>query len=860
MSPDKLCIHWRAVGSVFKLRIVEVVSRLVVLAMIALSQASTLAQTAEADRDGNQASPAIDSQKSLQTPWRNAVPEAPLGFVGWNGWSTSPRNLENNAQAILSEPEVERFIQEVIRRIGGIPRQAMSQAPPAQRRAASRLATNVLESFVLRSGCFYLESFVPPRGGQPPKIAGCVWLELGPQANAIWDDLNTVLADAPTEIGEQEVKGRKFLTMDVTLGPETLLFVGVVDECLMISIGERSLVDSLDRLAEGNSPSWLQEAEKKHGLAQLQGLGKFDFAKLWGEMLPALLEMGMGDQELGLIRSLGLDRLQSIETVDGFAERHRVQRIQVNVSAGSGGIWSVLEGSGLAPDSLQFLTTDTLYSYSIALDLGQTLRYVEQVINQVDGSGANPISGFYEGLYQETGVDLEKDIFGALGKVWTIHNAAQDGWLSGLALSVSIDEPTDFQRGLEKFINAYVQATSQDPEMPKVDSREHGELKVFTLSFPSGPIPVLPSWTVHKDRLIVTLFPDTLPGVVQVPDQPLLTSSPEIRQVFESKLDSESILMVSYVDMQRQFEMLYPYAQMMLAMGSNALQGLPSAEAESFGEVMDGLTLPTSRVIHRHLLPTVSILKRNEAGLLLESRTTFPTADVTVMAPVAVGLLLPAVQQARDAARRTQSQNNLFQIVLALHNFHDTFGKFPAAYSQSEDKQPLLSWRVHILPFIEQQELYDRFRLDEPWDSPHNLALLEFMPPTFRGPNSQAPPDHTVYLGVTGDNAALALPTRTGKASASAGIGFAQIVDGSSNTAIGLEVSDELAVPWTKPDADIKLDDFDSSMFYGQYPGGVVTARADGSVEFVRVMSDDFWKIFFQINDGNVSPMLESGR
>ncbi len=96
--------------------------------------------------DSSRAEP-VATQVTLQTPWRNSLPPAAIGFVGWNGWSTSPRNPENNAQAILAEPEVERFIQELIRRVGGIPRQAMSDAPPALRRAASRLTTNLVESF-----------------------------------------------------------------------------------------------------------------------------------------------------------------------------------------------------------------------------------------------------------------------------------------------------------------------------------------------------------------------------------------------------------------------------------------------------------------------------------------------------------------------------------------------------------------------------------------------------------------------------------------------------------------------------------------------------------------------------------------
>ncbi len=162
------------------------------------------------------------------------------------------------------------------------------------------------------------------------------------------------------------------------------------------------------------------------------------------------------------------------------------------------------------------------------------------------------------------------------------------------------------------------------------------------------------------------------------------------------------------------------------------------------------------------------------------------------------------------------------------------------------------------MPFIEQQNLYDQFKLDEPWDSPHNLALLELMPDIYRGTNSQAPPGYTVYLGVTGKDAPFGIPSRTGQGSAASGYRFADFVDGSSNTIMGLEVSDELAVPWTKPDADINIAEFDSNLFYGQFPGGVNAFRADGSVETVGPMPNDVWKIFFQINDGQVPPMLNS--
>ena len=113
--------------------------------------------------------------------------------------------------------------------------------------------------------------------------------------------------------------------------------------------------------------------------------------------------------------------------------------------------------------------------------------------------------------------------------------------------------------------------------------------------------------------------------------------------------------------------------------------------------------------------------------------------------------LLPAVQSSREAARRAQCVNNLKQIALAMHNYHSANNAFPQTRDLDEKGKPLLSWRVAILPYIEQQELYNKFKLDEPWDSPHNKALLKEMPPIYRCPSrTKARAVHDDLPGVRG--------------------------------------------------------------------------------------------------------------
>ena len=213
--------------------------------------------------------------------------------------------------------------------------------------------------------------------------------------------------------------------------------------------------------------------------------------------------------------------------------------------------------------------------------------------------------------------------------------------------------------------------------------------------------------------------------------------------------------------------------------------------------------------------------KRDGATVTLEAGLEFTNTAI------AVGLLLPAVQQAREAARRAQSKNNMKQMMLAFHNYHDTYGHFPAQANYDNNGKPLLSWRVHILPFIDQQALYSRFKLNEPWDSPHNRQLIRLMPPTYANPNLPSG-GVTNYLAVVGADSVVS----------TTGVNVRQITDGTSRTVVLVEVDANRAVPWTKPvDHEIKATDPKAGLG-GLRPGGFHVSMADGRVVFVPISVD----------------------
>jgi uncharacterized protein DUF1559 len=199
----------------------------------------------------------------------------------------------------------------------------------------------------------------------------------------------------------------------------------------------------------------------------------------------------------------------------------------------------------------------------------------------------------------------------------------------------------------------------------------------------------------------------------------------------------------------------------------------------------------------------------------------------------------------RVAAGRTKSANNLKQIGLAIHNYESAYRHLPEDIKDKTGK-PILSWRVAILPYIEQNAIYQRFKLDEPWDSPNNHRLLVQMPVAYATPAERdgrmQRGNRTFYRGFSGAGGAysrrdpvgarrkvgLDQPLVPGK------LGVGDFRHGMTNTPLVVEAGD--SVEWTKP------DDLDLSpgkpfpKFGGVRPNddSVFVLFADGSVRTVK--------------------------
>jgi prepilin-type processing-associated H-X9-DG protein len=246
------------------------------------------------------------------------------------------------------------------------------------------------------------------------------------------------------------------------------------------------------------------------------------------------------------------------------------------------------------------------------------------------------------------------------------------------------------------------------------------------------------------------------------------------------------------------------------------------------------------------LRPLLDQLEATLKDAVAEQKNTSVQVALKLKAEAAWATAIKAaISRVQRAGRRTEAANSLKQIGLAAHNYHDALGRFPFPFPGKNggpagpNDKALLSWRVAILPFIEQDNLYRQFKFDEPWDSEHNKKLIPLMPKIYASPGVEVEKGVTFYQCFTGPNAMHP------------GISIANIVDGTSNTLMVVEGGEP--VIWTKPD-DLPYDPRKPlPKLGGVFDDGFNALFCDGSVRFIKkTVKEEVLRALITANGGEV--------
>ena len=549
--------------------------------------------------------------------------------------------------------------------------------------------------------------------------------------------------------------------------------------------------------------------------------------------------------------ALGLDGLKRIDYRVGFQDEALTSVLRVLAPSPRRGVLALFESptfdKGSLPPIPAGLTSWTVFSFSPA----SFYERFKGLLAIGGPMGAAPYDAYEQGIQQNLGIRVKEDVLGQLGPKWVFYldgEAPPNGQAFGkirAALVAEVRDPAAFARTMEKVMAIITQVlqgqAAQNPQakLPQVQ-KVAGPTPGYRLVLPAGTIPPMmagiidPTILIGKKQFVLAVSGSEARAAVA--GAKTWTPGSDFAVPF-SKLPKD-LIALGVEDPRATIPPLVAGAPALVAMANAALAAQPARPgAPKFQLKLDPSTVPTADEVSSRLFPNTMAISLDREGLKVVSRESVPSITGVGGVSVATALLLPAVQAAREAARRSQCVNNLKQIGLALHNYHDVNNAFPAAAITSKAGKPLLSWRVAILPFIEQQDLYNQFHLDEAWDSPHNKALIAKMPKTYACPSrSNVQPGTTTYKAFVGGGAMFD-PTKP--------VGLQQVTDGTSNTIAVVE--GKTPVIWTKPD-DITFDPEARPSLLdagSNHSGGFNALFTDGSVRFIKtsIAVQTFWSL-----------------
>jgi hypothetical protein len=773
------------------------------------------------------------------------APAECLYYTTWAGMAEPDAASGNHTEQLLAEPEVRAALTEAEATIRRLLLEAAAREGDPRATLAADAAPKLIRTLLTRPTAIYLTSVTPRADGAD--VRGGAVVNCGDKADETREllerlqraALSELPPDAAGVVEEVTIGDSKFHRIRPPAPDAPLITWGVRGEYLIVGIGEGEVEGILDR-AKTDPPAWLVEARKSVSVPRTSSFAHANLKAIRELVLPLAPDPAVRTY----VAAAGLMNVDSYTAVTGLDDSGFVTRSLLSIEGEAKGVFALADAKPLTAADLKIVPQGSAAAVAVRLDPETVHETVMSVIREADPRAGDGVDAAIIGAGTALGLDLREDVFKSLGDTWYVYSdPGAGGFITGWTAAVKVRNRMQLEEVHSKLLRVF-EASLPPGGRASIKRTAFAGHDIYYLSVRDDDMLVAPAWCITDDYLVAGLYPQTIKAFLsRGQDFKSLADSPEVAQAFEAE---GKPLMVSYVDAAQFFEPLYSLLQEFAQAGF--------AEAQRNGVDLDITLLPSAGSIKKHLRPSVGVVKRTEAGIEVVARQTIPGGNVGTTAPVLAALLLPAVQASREAARRATSRNNLRQIGLGVLNFADANAALPAAYSVDEEGKPLLSWRVHILPYIEERALYERFKLDEPWDSEHNRALIPLMPQVYRSPNSSLEPGKSNYLAVRVEKAMLTPPRDGDKGrEMPRGIGFESITDGTSNTILAVEVTDEKAVEWTRP------DDFVPSMrnplegLTGLRPGGFNALFGDSHVQFISESIDhESLRNLFTRDDGKV--------
>tara|TARA_R110002072_G_scaffold173600_2_gene328373 strand:- start:166337 stop:168907 length:2571 start_codon:yes stop_codon:yes gene_type:complete len=781
------------------------------------------------------------------------APEECLLYVAWSGMATPSADSSNHTERLLAEPDVQRFIKEVTDRLTTALKQGAGQGENARR--VADLTPKILKQIAVSPTAFFAGKFRTGSAGMTVPVGLVV--KVGDGAAEFEGDLMAVLEILTGAPVPDAVDGVR--TLITPPGVPKIQWT-VSDGYFILGVSDGTVAQIQERMADSSSPEWLTAIHERLPIDRVASVTFINTKEILAAAQPFLapLLMSRGPNASNPLEALGLTNLESVVNVTGLDESSTVSRTWFNVNGKPTGLLAMLDAEPLEAADLATIPADSTIAVSLKLDPVKTMDRFISMFDLVEPGLAVRLRRELQGVDGEIGFSIENDLLGSLGDSWSVYQSPSEGGaiFTGWTAVVEARDPEALRAvtatisGVVNRFEEMMKAQGRRMRIVTVRTLKVGNDTVHFLNMVGEELPFAPAWCVTDKHLVISLFPQ---GVAAFLNRPSGTKSlAELPHVQKALAADRPPMSLVHVDSKAVCRSVYPLA----LIGANFL----FSELQREGVDLNISVIPDGETIAKHLQPALTTVTSGEDGIEVVSTRTLPvsidTGSTILPTLFMTGVSRPRVNRFGTSnspglldvlsprrAQRSQATNNLKQLGLAMHNFHDTHKRFPGAV-RDKDGKPLLSWRVQLLPFLEQSNLFNQFRMDEPWDSPHNKALIKHLPPAFVAPGSKLGEGMTNYVGFHHEKAIFG----DGE-----GTRIRDIIDGTSNTIMIVEADDDHALLWTKPD-DLEFDEKNPLAGLGTLrKDGFLAAFCDGAVHFIpsTITPETLVKLVFR-NDGQV--------
>lgn len=687
------------------------------------------------------------------------------------------------------------------------------------------------------------------------------------------DLLNTrVGPQVNLELEEKEVSGRTVHVAEIPGSPGVELAIMATDGHMVLSVGVNVGVTGA-AVASGEANSLATNAVWKkynHSTAKSEAT-----AVAWFDMKAVSAAFGSfpipetNHRLEDFLKALGLHNVETLAFHSGYKGEAIWSEGHVDIDGTRTGLMALGSDKKMTFGDLPPLPVNTNSFTAARLDAAHAWETLVKVARDMTDLGPrtarDQVDGALEQIQRTVGFDPKTDLLEPLGDIACVYTDSNQGLLGlGTGLVVSVDDAPALRGTVNKLIGVIQEAVGPDFGIRRTE-KQGRELITFRFAerAEAGALMIDDKW------MVVSLMPQTCEALALRLDGKLPGWKPNPEQSAALAAVPREFTSISLGDPRLAWGTLLklaPAAMVALEVAAKEESIIPKDLLIPIGPA----DLPPAELVTGPLFPNVTVATVNDDGFSTTSRQSLPgvpllgggsDGSTVATTSVLVALLLPAVQQARAAARRTQSKNNLKQLALAMHNHHAATKGFPSGSFPNEKLKPekCFSWQARLLPYMEQNALYESLDFEESWDDESNSEFVRTNLQVLSNPGmAAAGPGQTHYVGMAGvgeDGPELAANhARAGIFAHNRRTRIRDIRDGTSNTLMISEAKEKLG-PWaaggTSTYRPITTKPYINGPdgLGGPFVGGMNAAFADGSVRFISENIDP--KVFEALNTMN---------